>query len=161
MVQGNFLAICSDPETISRNSGIVWAMLQVLVIAFFLAIKRGNLVWTGNYAPGSSFNFFCNQERELWVILVWTKGGNCKLIWSTKRRNSGIVWVMPILPFLRIWENYFFGNRYQCWCNLYARHWQWARETDVLLLFRQNLRFYFRCPGWLAISLHSSCSTDR
>lgn len=27
--QGNFLALCSDPETISRNSGIVWAMLQL------------------------------------------------------------------------------------------------------------------------------------
>ena len=32
MTQGNFLAICSDPETISRNSGIVWAMLQVLLV---------------------------------------------------------------------------------------------------------------------------------
>merc|ERR1719319_1174058 len=27
--QGNFLAVNSDPETISRNSGIVWSMLQV------------------------------------------------------------------------------------------------------------------------------------
>jgi len=39
--QGNFLAICSDPETISRNSGIVWAMLQVSglignIFAFFM-----------------------------------------------------------------------------------------------------------------------------
>merc|ERR1719397_2278561 len=39
--QGNFLAICSDPETISRNSGIVWAMRQVSglignIFAFFM-----------------------------------------------------------------------------------------------------------------------------
>merc|ERR1712223_637618 len=39
--QGNFLAICSDPETISRNSGIVWATLQVSglignIFAFFM-----------------------------------------------------------------------------------------------------------------------------
>ena len=40
MVQGNFLAICSDPETISRNSGIVWAMLQVLILAYFINKER-------------------------------------------------------------------------------------------------------------------------
>ena len=29
LCQGNFLALCSDPNTIGRNSGIVWAMVQV------------------------------------------------------------------------------------------------------------------------------------
>ena len=31
MCQGNFLAMCSDPHTIGRNSGIVWAMVQVQI----------------------------------------------------------------------------------------------------------------------------------
>lgn len=39
--QGNFIAINSDPETISRNSGIVWAMMQTSglvgnLFAFFM-----------------------------------------------------------------------------------------------------------------------------
>ena len=48
--QGNFLAICSDPDTIGRNSGAVWAMFQV---PYCIQHHHSNLLWQWHKHPRS------------------------------------------------------------------------------------------------------------
>ncbi|XP_015765862.1 PREDICTED: UNC93-like protein MFSD11 [Acropora digitifera] len=109
--QGNFLTINSTPETISRNSGIFWALLQSSLLF-------------GNMYVYYQFKTETNQienttRRTVYTVFTTICGlGICLLFLLQKPRNT--VDMIKILVYLgyclsgyskRYWEQSFTGNQ--------------------------------------------------
>ena len=91
LCQGNFLALCSDPNTIGRNSGIVWAMVQVFTLLFTMVLVF-TLLWDTKQSNncqmsglvGNTFAFFMFNGEEF----VSTK--------VAQESNSGARWILEL-----------------------------------------------------------------